>query len=527
MPSRVRTVFVGATAVVASLALPTASFADHDHDRDKKSSVSTGPTTTVSPYVLPVANGVSVTSLLTVGDKPAGNGYRMVGIPDGLGAYRSGRDLTVYMNQELGATSGIVRAHGQKGAFVSKLRIDARTGAVKSGSDLITSVKYWDYPGQTWGSAPVAPAGAAAGTHVAAFNRFCSGALTDPGQLFNRRTGKGYYGRVYFANEEGGDESRAFGVTADGQAVQLPRLGLFSWENTLAAENKTDTTLVLGNEDGGSGQIRVYAGRKQSSGSPVEKAGLTNGTLGVIDVASHAVATDAEFRAKYGKNAPVKVTVNQLDWTVNGKQQNIDAEKAGLSLNRIEDGAFDPNRPNDYYFVTTAGGDSTPAQAGVPRNGGGLWRLRFADIERPEKGGTLTLLLDGSEAPYLNMPDNIAIDHEGNLLLQEDPGNNPHISRVLAYRIKDGALGVLAQFDPKRFAPNADPASFLTTDEESSGIIDASDLLGEGTFLLDAQVHTAKGLAAGTGPGTVEEYVENGQLLTLTVKSWKSVYAAK
>ncbi|RCG31577.1 DUF839 domain-containing protein [Sphaerisporangium album] len=525
MPSsRVRTTVVGAAAVIASLATSGVAVADHGHG--PKSDATTGPTTTVPPYVLPVGKGVTTSSLFTVADKPAGNGYQMVGIPDGLGGYRSGRDVVLYMNQELGATSGIVRAHGQKGAFVSKLVIDGRTGAVKSGSDLITSVRYWDYPGGKWADAPVAPAGAAAGTHASAFTRFCSGYLA-PAGLFSNRS-KGYAGRIYFANEESGDEGRVFGVTDDGVATQLPRLGLFSWENALAAANESDTTLVVSNEDGGSGQLRVYAGRKQSTGSPVEKAGLTNGTVGAVDVAGHAVATDAEFRAAYGKNKPVKVTFNSLDWTVNGAQQNAAAAKTGLSLNRIEDGAFDPRRPSDYYFVTTSGGNTTPspAEPSVTRDGGGLWRLRFADIDRPEKGGTLTLLLDGSEAPYLNMPDNVTIDDRGNLLIQEDTGNNAHLGRILAYRISDGARGVLAQFDAKLFSPTADPASFLTQDEESSGII--PDPSGKpNSYLFDAQIHTAKGLPAGTGAGTVGEYVERGQLLSLTVRSWSKVYTEK
>jgi secreted PhoX family phosphatase len=60
------------------------------------------------------------------------------------------------------------------------------------------------------------------------------------------------------------------------------------------------------------------------------------------------------------------------------------------------------------------------------RDGGGLWRLRFANIENPSLGGTLQLLLDGTEEiaagePKLNKPDNMAIDTHGNLLIQEDP----------------------------------------------------------------------------------------------------------
>ena len=40
----------------------------------------------------------------------------------------------------------------------------------------------------------------------------------------------------------------AFAVEMDGTATQLPHLGLFSWENTLAAANRSDTTLVNAKE---------------------------------------------------------------------------------------------------------------------------------------------------------------------------------------------------------------------------------------------------------------------------------------
>ena len=122
-----------------------------------------------------------------------------------------------------------------------------------------------------------------------------------------------------------------------------------------------------------------------------------------------------------------------------------------------------------------------------------MWRLSFDDIERPELGGTLTLLLDGSEAPLLNKPDNITIDGRGNLLIQEDPGNNVSLARIVAYRIEDGARGVLARFDPAKFGwrgarlPNGNPVlepGQLTFDEESSGIIDAHGVIGPRWFLF-------------------------------------------
>lgn len=466
-----------------------------------------GPSTTVAPYVLPVAPGVATTSLLTVGDLPAGNGYRMVGIPDGLGAYRQGKDLVVLENQELRDTVGVVRRHGQPGAFVSRFTIDAKSGEVKEGSDLIDpGVQYWDYPAGAYSDVPVGPAGATTG-HTAAFSRFCSSSLTEEGQLAHG--GRGYRGQIYFANEESGDEGRAFGVTLDGQAYQLPRLGLFSWENTLAAHNRSKTTLVIGNEDGGDGQLRAYVGMKQRNGSPVDKAGLTNGSTNVITVPGFLDATSS---SAYGKGTSRPFTLSEIDWTASGVEQNAQAAAVGTTLNRIEDGSFDPKNRNDYYFLTTEGGDTTPdptEPSNAVRDGGGLWRLSFENIDKPELGGTLTLLLDGTEAPYLNKPDNMTIDRKGNLLIQEDPGGNAHLARILSYRIDDGAIAVLAQFDRGLFETGA--PGFITQDEESSGIIEIS----RGRFLFDAQVH------APTGD---PETVEMGQLLSLTVDDWDSAY---
>ena len=68
----------------------------------------------------------------------------------------------------------------------------------------------------------------------------------------------------------------------------------------------------------------------------------------------------------------------------------------------------------------------------------------------------------------------------------------------------------IAQHDPARFAAGA-PA-FLTQDEESSGVIDASDVLGKGWFLFDTHTHFANGT----------ELVEGGQLRRSTSRRDRS-----
>jgi secreted PhoX family phosphatase len=297
----------------------------------------------------------------------------------------------------------------------------------------------------------------------------------------------------------------------------LPQLGLFSWENTIVADNEGDKTVVIGNEDGAGGQLSVYVGTKQSSGNAFDEAGLTNGTRFVLDLEDEAVSTDAGFRAKYGKGRAVPFTLGGdevVDWDSSGARQNAEGAAKGLALNRIEDGLFDPRHPNDYYVLTTEGSPGVvPSEPAVTRDGGGLWKVHFKDVDRPEKGGTIELLLDGSEAPFLNKPDNVGVDKQGNLLIQEDPGNNAQLARIVAYDVDTGDRGVVAEFDPVVFRTGG--AGFLTQDEESSGIIDASKVLDKGWFLFDAQVHKAFPDAA---------KVEYGQLLALHVRKFRDVY---
>ena len=111
------------------------------------------------------------------------------------------------------------------------------------------------------------------------------------------------------------------------------------------------------------------------------------------------------------------------------------------------------------------------------------------------------MLLDGTEAG--NMFDNMTIDKYGHVLIQEDVGSQAHLGKIWQYDIKTDSLKLIAEHDPARFLTGA--PGFLTQDEESSGIIDASDILGDGWFLMDVQAHYT---IAG-------ELVEGGQLLAM------------
>ena len=496
---------------------------------------STGPSTSVAPYLSPVAAGVDITSHLTVADatKTATNGYKMVGIPDGLGikaATQSG-NMEVFMNHELGATAGIPRAHGQAGSFVSKFEINPGTGEVVSGADAFSTVKYWQYDTNNDGNGGAVPAGGGYATAPggdlpfgAAIGRLCSADMAGPAQLFNSTSGKGYNGHVFLTGEEVGNEARNFGLDASGTdgMVQLPVTGLFSWENTVTATSGSDATIAVGMEDGGVAELWVYQGTKTNTGNSMEKAGLTNGRNFAAKVTTSAgapVVTEAGFRTAVGKGVSTDVTFTDVEWNQSGALQNAEAQAEGsIALSRIEDGAFDPNNPSVFYFVTT----SDP---------GGLWKLTFNNIAvGVAAGAKLELVLDGAEIPVndtvsrytghildLKSPDNLTVDDEGHVLIQEDPGNNTHIARVLAYDIASAKLVNLAEFTGGPYNGGT------TNDEESSGIVPTDPFLGDDTFLLDAQIHTASGLPAGTGAGTVQEFVEQGQLMSMKV-NWQTVF---
>jgi hypothetical protein len=221
----------------------------------------------------------------------------------------------------------------------------------------------------------------------------------------------------------------------------------------------------------------------------------------------------------------------------NGKDQNIEANAKGIELSRVEDGHFDPNKPNDYYFVTTESNKdpkataANPATPTVSRDGGALWRIRFKDVSKPLSGATLEMLLDGSEDIYMSKPDNIAVDSLGNVLIQEDPGNNAHVARIVSYRISDGKLATIAQFDSKYF--DSTRPNYITQDEESSGIIDVSNELRTSKndkasyYMYVAQIHATPAKARpdmAADDATLAKAVEGGQWYILKITNWTDVY---
>jgi hypothetical protein len=477
-------VLVGAVAAAAAIADPGGQ---------------TGPSSSQSPYVLRSEPGVVAKSILTVGDsvnlKPDGTPYRLVGIPDGLGAFDNGDGtFTLLMNHELGSTAGIVRAHGARGSFVSKWTIQKGSLRVLHGEDQIQRLFVWN--GATW----VQATGDGGTTRL---NRLCSADLPPVSAFYNAATGNGYSGRLFMNGEEGGTQGRPFGhVFSSGQSYELtPWLGNMSFENVVAHPD-TGSDAAVGQ------QVYLYRGTKQSAGNPVEQAGLSGGQLYGLKVLGVPQSEYQKANWHVGDEFDFQLA-DVSAHAGNAALLEADSQAGGVTnFQRPEDGAWDPRNPSDFYFVTTSSFGPLPAEnrTGETR----LWRLRFDDPADPSQGGVLKLLVSGpvgtsgdANSPGPQMLDNITIDG-GKVLLQEDVGNQPYLGHVWSYGISSGDLSEIAVHDPARFTPGA--PGFLTQDEEASGIIPAP-FLGDGKYLLDVQAHY----------NITGELVQGGQLLQLHV----------
>jgi hypothetical protein len=460
-----------------------------------------GPSSSQSPYLLSSDSNVYTESLLTTGDSV--NGYKMAGIPDGLGAFDNGDGtFTVLMNQEIGTTSlgvplGAVRDHGAAGAFVSEWVFDKATLEVKSGHDLIQNVFTYDAASNSY-----VEHNADLGNGVA-FNRFCSADLADQSAFYNAETGLGYNGgRLFLNGEESGAEGRAFAHIASGveagDSYELAGMGNLAFENVVANAHTGDKTVVAAMDDGNGGQVYFYVGDKKAEGSALDMAGLTGGHLfglKVAELSSPPVSTDTHPLGGDDISAFSLVDLGDVSGKT-GAQVETASNAAGVTtFLRPEDGAWDTLNPNRFYFVTTNAIDK-PTQ---------LWAADFNDASNPALGGTIKLLVNGDEngADHPMMFDNVTVNAQGKVILLEDVGNNVHLGKVWQYDPSNDSLSELAQHDPSRFLSGG--ANFLTQDEESSGVIDVSNILGsagENVYLVDTQAHYSL-------PG---ELVEGGQL---------------
>lgn len=493
-------------------------------------SLITGPSSSQTPYLTPTAPGWSSTSILTVGD--AIGAYKMVGIPDGLGAYSNGDGtMTVLANHELGNTVGTARSHGAIGAFVSKWVINTSTWQVISGGDLLTSAAnqlMWN--GTTWAQ-PTTPY---------AIARLCSADLPKIEAFYDASSSFGYNGRIFLNGEETGAEGKGFAWIATGadagKVYELPHHGKYSWENALARSNYGLTpgaanllqTVVVGTDDTTPGEVYAYIGTKTNVGNAIEKAGLANGQVYGIKVNSATGYTGAvTLENATGINGTfllAPIFTNATIAAKTGAEFQTASTAAGVTqFARPEDAHWIDH--DSLIFATTG---ATLNSVVVTSK---IYQLDFnsnATNGILTTGGNISVLVNsanliGKDGQAARSFDNLTVGDDGMLYVQEDPGNVAYIAKhwiinptLGTQALREASAVQIFESDRNRFVTGG--TQFQTLDEEHSGIIDITSIVNDGIvgsqwFLVATQNHA---VATGASAATL---VEGGQFLALNYKA--------
>jgi hypothetical protein len=546
--------WIALVAVVVGVLAGGVAAAAPKHGKGKKKQQSSGFVTAVKPYAKGVPGSGWVTQpIISSGDVvpetgAAGQQYRIVGIPDGLGVERPhgkghsqkhGGKVRVWMTHELTGTTTSQPRVGrpdQRGAFATQLTLN-RKGEVLSARRAFDTV-YQD-------STLVGPAADASNT-TPAFSRWCSAFLAGRHVGFDRS--------IFFANEETGPDAGSPGGTTasfnpkgsqsvaifNNQAHALSKLGHFPKENTLVMRGTGNRTVILTTEDGPrstDSQLYLYVGRKvRSSRDPLRRNGLDNGKLYVL---ASDDARDNENQILQGDSLHVHWAEIPNADQLNDVQTEAAADAAGaFGFVRIEDGAFRPNAKREFWFNTTGDQGARPEADPHTNELGRLYRLRF-DGRNPLAGATLRQMYNADQLTPAQdgplSPDNLDVTKRF-VIINEDgtagavadgtTGSRDDMDR----RNRDGSIWIVPRTtagDPATFKRVAELVGraeggrdgILTVDErgnragvwETSGIVDSRRAFGSNTFLFDVQAHAPTTPPPPGKPATVED----GQLLIL------------
>ena len=446
--------------------------------------------------VLPQA---SLRPIITVGDPIPGQESNpdpeqrvWAPTPDGLGAYRDGANLVLFANHELSSS-------GVDGRFpfarVSRLVLDPSSLRVLGGSYPIT--------------------GKADGF---LFQRLCSATFAGAAEGL----GQGWFltGEESFS---GGAEGIQLAVKHDGSETRkLPALGRFAHENYIAVPGVPGKVVMIGTDDNSPAALGTAARSELYMYLADDAAGVLDGTGKLYVFTSSQKSSSGELAA----GAPLTGRFVEVAGAASLSPDQLQAAVDGLGafkFIRLEDIDYsrEPGRPHvrpSVYFVDT-GNINARCGAEACDLFGSIYRMDLNPAD-PTADARLVLLARsrGVAAGDWASPDNIAVSGKS-LMLQEDPAyaefNRPE--RIWNFKLEnDGGLGsprAVVELNTQQFTGNV-CSEAAGTCWESSGIIDASDWLGQGTWLFDIQAHTLP-FSYQDGTTTVNLTREGGQLLYL------------
>ena len=442
-------------------------------------------------YLVPTAPGVKIDPILSTSDIVGT--YQMSGIPDGLGAYPLGRHgddddddrgrsskggmFVVAMNHELGR-SFPNRPPGVD-SRISRLEIDRATRSVHHAEYLFTGNE--------------------------GFERFCSATMA----MIHGRP-------MYFTGEEAVPmDNQPPGPAHDGSSIvmdpetgmwrETPHFGHLQHENVVPVKLKK--WVFLTSED----DFRIglpsflYAYIADDFNSAVRGQSGSLYVWRADNASKNQNSAVAKGEAIPGHFVPLSQADNADSNTL--KARAMSPEKNGFRFDRLEDIALRPDIKGRTYIADTG----KPAAAGLPTPRGRIYQFDI-NPSNPLRA-TLKMILNG------DAPDNDDIVNPDNmdassrvLVIQEDRESafRSQPSRVLTYRFSNKALTAVAAVSR--------PASAPTFQWESSGVIDASHVLGKNWWLLDVQAHDQLA-APQPGPTLAPNSAvgEDGQLLAIFI----------
>lgn len=462
----------------------------------------TGFLTAESPFItidpaLPA--GASVTPIISVGDRVGD--FLFEGLPDGIGI-RPGPDkntVDVYVAHEQ-TTIPFFGTRDFQDASVSRLTLT--TNGPNRGSVVSADVAIGPEEG---------------------FVRFCSASIAGPDD--------GLDDYVFFTGEEANDgdgpTQHGFAVvlnTRTGEHTAVPGMGRLNHENTVVVPGGWDDGVVMLTTDdtfsGPSAQLYMYVAADQDAifddegslyalrisgvdGTPLaDPSDAFNGANDYLDL---DVGEDFQ-----GEFIPVP------DSVADGDQSDLEDwsnDNNVFQMIRLEDVATDKTDPRVVYFADTGRtrvvpdpttGRMTRGPGGTvgSADNGRIFKMVMNEDD-PLVVDSLSIMADGDlvgtdvYVPMIN-PDNIDTS-KNSLMVQED---------------RDGAVIWQHRFNQDSWRV---VASVNDGEGESSGIVDASDWFGQGSWLLDVQGHgTFIDTDSTSIPGTLIKR-ESGQLLLLKV----------
>lgn len=464
-------------------------------------------------------SGAEVTALISVGEVV--DGVMFEGLPDGIGL-RPGPDkhtVEAFVAHE----QTIVPFFGSRDfqeASVTSWVLGTKSGPGRQGSILGSDE-------------PIGP--------EAGFLRFCSASMAGPAEglsTYTFFTGEETNdaglavpsGATYGADTFPGDGTRqgGFAVALDtdtGDFTSVAGMGRLNHENTIVVPGAWDGHALLTTDDtfnAPSAQLYLYLADTEAdifndngslyafrvtdaNGAPVNVADPFNGANDYLDL-----AVGDEFAGEFIP-VPDDVAAGTTKELPQDALENWSNENNVFQAIRLEDLAYDKNDPRIVYVADTGrtrvvpdpatgrmmrGPSGTVGQA----DNGRIFRF-VLNADDPKVVDSVTVLADGDAegtdayVPFVN-PDNIDTSKKS-LMVQEDHSD----AKIWQLRFNQGSWRVVATVNDPR--------------GESSGIVDASEWLGGGRWLLDVQAH---------GNNVDEEVVdgvtfkrEDGQLMLLKI----------